>query len=591
MNKRFAGITVILLVFATVIFGHTDPSKPFYPNDIKVVGGSKLLMANAGTREVVLYDLSGQILQKWSFNEPVTGIAVDQNRVFITSSDTRGFMTILDMNHPGKFMARKVGMGARSPVLSKDNKYLYLAEQFENSIIKIDTKTGKTMGKVAVLREPVDLAISLDGRYLFVNNFLPAQRADIGIVAADVSVIDLIRFVKVNDIKLSSGSNALRGICLSPDGEYMFVTHNLGRYQVPTSQLEQGWMNTSGLSIIDVLNRTLIATVILDEPEYGAAGSWDIHCTTDKMVVTHSGTHDISVIDYHAFKEKLRSEPDKGGLSYNLNFLTDIRRRYPIIGNGPRTFALNGNTAYIPTYFSDTLNIFDLTTGNSEALALNPDRTENRADKGKRIFNDATRCFQGWQSCNGCRPGDARTDALNWDLLNDGMGNPKNCKSLLFAHQTPPAMISGIRGSAEVAVRAGFTHIQFSEISEEDASYVDDYLKSLEPLQSPWLIHGGLSPAARKGKRIFNREGCADCHHGPWYTDLKSHNIGEEEKIFTDWEGWDTPTLREVWRTAPYLFNGSVYEMKEVFAVKKHGLKKELTQKEVDQLTEYVNSL
>ena len=27
---------------------------------------------------------------------------------------------------------------------------------------------------------------------------------------------------------------------------------------------------------------------------------------------------------------------------------------------------------------------------------------------------------------------------MNWNLLNDGMGNPKNVKSMLLAHATPP---------------------------------------------------------------------------------------------------------------------------------------------------------
>lgn len=52
---------------------------------------------------------------------------------------------------------------------------------------------------------------------------------------------------KMKDIKLANGSNALRDICISSDGNYIYVSHNLGRYTVPTSQLQQGWMNTSAL--------------------------------------------------------------------------------------------------------------------------------------------------------------------------------------------------------------------------------------------------------------------------------------------------------------------------------------------------------
>lgn len=53
----------------------------------------------------------------------------------------------------------------------------------------------------------------------------------------------------------------------------------------------------------------------------------------------------------------------------------------------------------------------------------------------------------------------------------------------------------------------------------------------------------------------------------------------------------DTPTLREVWRTAPYLFDGRAATMEEVFEIHKHGIDKKVSKKEIKALTEYVNSL
>jgi hypothetical protein len=75
------------------------------------------------------------------------------------------------------------------------------------------------------------------------------------------------------------------------------------------------------------------------------------------------------------------------------------------------------------------------------------------ARKGEFYFHDAGICYQGWQSCASCHPGDARANGLNWDLLNDGIGNPKNTKSLLLTYQTPPAMWLGVRETAETADR------------------------------------------------------------------------------------------------------------------------------------------
>ena len=82
-------------------------------------------------------------------------------------------------------------------------------------------------------------------------------------------------------------------------------------------------------------------------------------------------------------------------------------------------------------------------------------------------------------------------------------------------------MSQGVRESAEVAVRAGITHIQFAVRPEEDAVAIDEYLKTLQPVPSPYLVDGKLSDAAKRGKALFfsERVGCATCHPEPLYTD------------------------------------------------------------------------
>src|SRR5262249_39044459 len=137
-------------------------------------------------------------------------------------------------------------------------------------------------------------------------------------------------------------------------------------------------------------------------------------------------------------------------------------------------------------------------------------------------------CFQGWQSCASCHDADGRTDALNWDLLNDGVANPKNTRNLLRAHQSGPAMALGVRTNAQAAVRAGIHHILFTEQSEEVAEAIDAYLKSLQPVPSPHLVNGVLSSSAQRGEQLFKstQTGCAVCHPPPLFTDGKGHDVG-----------------------------------------------------------------
>jgi cytochrome c peroxidase len=338
-----------------------------------------------------------------------------------------------------------------------------------------------------------------------------------------------------------------------------------------------------------VEKQAFLGVVLVDEPERGAAGVWGIRCNQKHIYVTHSGTHDISIINHPAMLEKFLAYPNKAQLDYDLRFLHGLRERRPLEGNGPRVIYLDEDKLFIPTYFTDILNIIDVSSNALTTVALNPDRIETKEHLGEKHFNDATKCFQHWQSCNGCHPGDARMDGLNWDLMNDGIGNPKNCKSLLYSHVTPPSMITGIRPSAEVAVRAGFKFIQFYDIDEESAAAVDAYLKALRPVPSPFLVDGELSKKAEEGQKVFERLRCGYCHSGPYFTDLKMHRIGEDIEFE---QGWDTPTLIEVWRTAPYLFDGRAATMEEVFTRFKHGIEnKKVSPKEIEALVEYVNSL
>ena len=562
---------------------------PLFPTDITLNDKGEILITEKGRNRISIFSPDGKtLLRTIPVDESPTGILLDADKAYVTTNAATGHLQIISLETGKQETAIATGSGACYPIFGPDKKHIYVCNQFQNTVSEVDPAIHQVIRSVKVLREPKSALFSKDGEYLFVTNFLPAQRADIDYVAACVSVIRMSDFTKVKDIQLANGSNALRGICMTPDGKYIYISHNLGRFTVPTSQLQQGWMNTSAFSIIDVAKQEFIGAVVVDEPERGAAGIWSIVCNDETLFITHSGTHEISVINHKAMLDKFLNYPNKSMLDYDLRFLYGLRKRILLEGNGPRKMIMENGKLYIPTYFADILNIVDAQTCEIATANLNPDREESAENKGERYFNDASHCFQNWQSCNGCHPGDARTDGMNWDLMNDGVGNSKNCKSLLFSHPTPPSMISGIRETAEWAVRAGFKFIQFFDITEEDAVCVDAYLKSLRPVPSPYLVDGELSDLAKEGRKIFEKLNCTECHSGPYYTDLKMHRIGEDIEFE---KGWDTPTLREVWRTAPYLFDGRAATMEEVFEIHKHGIDKKVSKKEIKALTEYVNSL
>lgn len=582
-------IGLFMLMFMALGSWAQAGKAPLFVNDVKMTDNGQLLMTCKGDKTLKLYDPSGkQVLRKWQLEIAPTGVTTWGNRALVTCFDDKGQIVVVDLSADAVVKTIPAASGVTAPLTNADHTRAYVCNQFAGTVSEIDIASGQVLREVKVLREPKSSVLSADGKTLFVTNYLPFQRADIDTVAACLSVIDVPTFRKTKDIRLENGSNALRGICFSPDAKYLFISHNLGRFTVPTSQLQQGWMNTSAVSIVDVASQEFLGSVLVDEPERGAAGTWGVACDKDKLIISHSGIHEISVVDYPEFLKKFEAYPDKKNLNYDLRFLYGVRKRISLQGNGPRNFILKDSKVYLPMYFSDNLNIYDLDNGTLTDVNLNPGRIETNAQKGERIFNDAHYCFQNWQSCNGCHPGDARTDAMNWDLMNDGVGNSKNCKSLLLSHVTPPSMISGIRVSAELAVRKGFYHIQFHTISEQEAALVDDYLKTLRPVASPYLVNGELSEKAKKGRKVFEQLKCDQCHSGPYYTDMQMHRIGGDIEFE---KGWDTPTLIEVWRTAPYLFDGRATTMEDVFKEFKHGVDKKLSKTDLEALVEYVNSL
>ena len=582
-----------------------------------------LYIACATANRVVAFDTArGQVTRSVPVPPRPTGLCLsaDGRWLFVTCASPLSRVCVMDAVR-GKVTGQiAAGHTAMAPVLSPDGATLFVCNRFDNDVSVMDVRTKQLLRRIPVRREPVAAAITPDGRRLLVANHLHTGRADRDHVAAVVSVIDTAENRVVDDLSLPSGSGVLNDIRISPDGKYAVVTHVLSRFQRPTTQVERGWMNTNAKTIIALDRMAVLNTVLLDDPERGAANPWGVAWSADgrRLVVAHAGTHEVSVIDFPSVLAKLAKLmpeplPANAPIAYraparapsnvpnDLLFLSGLRERrgLPAGDLGPRSVVVVGRRAYTANYFSDTLSAIALdgSPPKAESIPLGPKPPTTAARRGELYFHDARLCLGGWQSCASCHPGDARVDGLNWDLLNDGIGNPKNTRSLLLAHRTPPAMSLGVRETAEDAVRAGIRHILFTVQPPEVAEAIDEYLKSLKPVPSPRLVKGKLSPAARRGENLFrSRETrCAECHPPPLFTNLKSYDVGTRGPSDRSTDVFDTPTLIELWRTAPYLHDGSVAQLRDLltFANPKdqHGKTSHLTADQISDLCEYLLSL
>jgi cytochrome c peroxidase len=76
---------------------------------------------------------------------------------------------------------------------------------------------------------------------------------------------------------------------------------------------------------------------------------------------------------------------------------------------------------------------------------------------------------------------------------------------------------------------------------------------------------------------------------------LKAHAVGTANPQDRARQKFDTPTLVECWRTAPFLHDGSAVTLEEVLTTRnprdEHGQTSHLTPRQLDDLVAYVLSL
>ena len=619
--RYFSGVLLIAVVIAArSVVAPSEPSPGFLsPSVLAASGdGSTLYIAEKTARQIAVFDIASiTVTSAIPVPAEPTGLALspDDETLYVTCTDPWGVLCSISTSKKNIAWKMKVGYGACSPVVRGDGKRLYICNRFDNNISVIDLEKREEISPVSVGREPIAAAITPDDTLLFVAHHLPNGPSDRDVVASSVRVIHTDGLQTVKEIPLPNGSTCLQDLCISNDGRFAFVTHILARFHMSTTQLDRGWMSTNAFTIIDVAAREVVNTILLDAIDRGAANPWGIACSPDHrfLCVTHAGTHEISLIDLPALFDKLEALSERGAaarkfnndylqvssgvnnVSNGLRFLVGLCRRLHLEGNGPRDVVVMGNQAYVANYFSDNLNIVDIDPGRNafvRPLPLGGSTQTSAARKGERLFHDGDLCFQGWQSCASCHP-DGRADGLNWDLLNDGAGNPKNTKSLLLAHKTPPSMSTGVRANAEAAVRSGIHNILFMEPAEEDASAIDEYLKALAPLPSPHVERGKWSQAAKRGEKVFfsAEVGCAQCHSGPLYTDMQTYDVGTKGRLDRAGE-FDTPGLNELWRTAPYLHDGRSATVRDMLTTDNrkdaHGRTSQLTEEEIVDLEAFL---
>jgi len=555
----------------------------------------------------------------------------DQQQAYVVNY-TANSVSVIDVRE--RRVVREIPVGNR-PVqarFSPDGTFLYVSCTWGEKIDVIDVAQGKVTRSLAAGLEPCGLSVSPDGTRLFVTN----------VVSSSVSVLDLVsgqvlaetpvgsqpRFMTVNAdgsrLLVSNGlspwvsvldsgdgreiarydlgrASMLREIVCSGDGHWAFLTNLVSHNEVPTVQLERGWVNSNGFSVLDLTQPNRRATLLLDQLLSGATNPCGIALSKDgsRLYVSLAGIHEVAIVDLPAaltLAASAKTPEQIQRLEEDVEVLASrkIARRLPAGGLGPRSLAVSEATGelLVANYFSDTVTVLDAQTGELRAtIPLGPPQEMSKWRTGELMANDGRITYQNWVSCTSCHQEDTSSDGLNWDLANDGLGNAKNNKSLQDAHFSPPLMWSGVRSDLPDGVGAGQRFQGFVPMAHITES-MSEYLSHPDRAPNPWR---DCDPAAiARGQKLYTATGCAGCHPMPLLTDLKFHDLGFGTP--NDFRNrFDTPTLRSVYRTAPYLHDGRAPTLRSLFTEHNpndvHGRTKGLSAPELDDLIAYVRSL
>lgn len=622
---RRLAVGVLVLAFGLLPSGLTAAPRFCSPFDLQFnPDGTRLAVSDrTGGKLYILETASGQVLRTVRLNGEPTGVAWNSNTVFVAEYDA-GTVAEVDADR-GKVIRRlRVGPKPLGVALVPSRSLLLAADFGLDKVVAVNLADGREVGRIPVSRAPCFLAVTPDGTSAVVVNSLPVGDSTDYRQAASVSLLDLAKLERTAEIRLPSGAVNARCVAISADGRWAYVPHNLAHYTLPTTQLDRGWVNANGLTLIDLVGRECHATVLLDSVDDGAADPWGVAAAPDgaALWVTLSGVGELAELrlaDLHAltsgaaptnllarvrapslWQEIARKPARRSDLQFDFAALWSARllARHALPGQGARAVAVSadGRQLAIALYYSGEILLAP--AGQPKAirrLALGVQPPADAARRGEIGFHSGDLCFQRWLTCATCHP-EGRADGLNWDLLNDGIGNPKNTKSLVISHLTPPVMSEGVRASMEVASEKGFHFIQFREVNAGTLDDVQAYIRSLTPEPSPWLVRGRLSAKARRGRAVFEsrQTDCARCHQAPLFTNLKLYDVGTRSALDRV-DDFDTPTCVELWRTAPYLHSGKAVTLSDLFTRfntnDRHGVTSTLSPEDLAALVEYLLSL
>lgn len=482
-----------------------------------------------------------------------------------------------------------------SVVSTKDGKTLYVTLDYPGKILEIDAASGDIKREIAAGKFLRGLAIAPDEKRLYATEYYT------GIVKG----IDLAEGKVVDEWVGSEQDNIARQIVLHPTRPKGYIPHI--RSRITVAQGDGSIFPYISMVDLDTKDDNRRRRIQMDSfrGTYVTANPSEVALSPDgnRLYVVFGGTDDMFVCDV---------------LDDNYR---EIKFRQLIqLGANPRAVRASSDGKRFYVYNALDYNVVAFDTGSFQPVAKIA-TCENPHDEemwlGKRLFYLAKQPMVGlrWISCSSCHP-DGDSDGRTWQQP-EGLRQTQPLGGLSWTHplhwsadrdevqdfeHTVRGLLMQGRGLARGPIHESLGKPNSGLSKDLDALAV--YSNSHEFTLSPHA-KGGLSEAAKRGQTLFHSEavGCAKCHNGPFYCDshpskpFAMHDVGtgrtdKSEKMETK---YDSPTLLGLYRSAPYLHDGSAATLEEVLTTQnkndQHGHTNQLTPQQVGDLVEFLKAL
>jgi len=574
-------------------------------------------------------------------------VSSDGKRLF-TANRTADTISIIEVASLKVTNEIKVGAGPTGVAVSPGGDIVYVANRLDDTISVVDLTAGKATHQIAVANQPYDIIVGkegtvyvacvgkdevvqvIDSETLAVKQTIPVDQnprhlaisADGKTLLVTCDAYDTTRYLDVIDlptakvrqrIALEMVSN-IRGVAFVRPDVVMIAHLNPNPFS-PLTQVQQGWVNTNGITLVFLSGEKSQAVGLLfDEVTRYYSNPYDIAIAPDGKLayVTCGGADQVIVVDVAKAIGLIEKTPIEKRPT--LRNTLSISRQFVVtqipVGMNPYGIVISpdGKLVFVANHLGNSVSIIDTGSQQVEAVVdVGHTAETSPLRRGEILFNAASICFQGQFSCASCHP-EAHNTGLSWDLEDDGLGNVKNIKTFRGVEGTGPFRWQGealtigdneCRPTVTGAMRG-------QALNESDLRALEAFVTNVALLPNPYHNDGAISESAKRGQAIFEGQAACDrCHKGPAFTIRKRRFVETGEGRYDTLRlstgvkisptKFDVPHLLGVWDSGPYLHDGRAKTLHEVFTKHnpndKHGKTSKLSEQELNDLIEYLKTL